>query len=93
MNEIRKALNNAFDGCTTSGSEEFRARVLSALERCNELVSELERPRYRELVRFAVSWGELNRQLRELEQAIRERSTEKSVHPFDELFEQLTAKN
>jgi len=89
MDELRRALTNASDGSKTSASEEPYARLLSDLD---ALISELEKPHHRGLVRFAVSWFEFERQFRALKKAIDERVKEKQPDPLGELLEQLTAK-
>jgi hypothetical protein len=65
--------------------------LLSKLARLERAFSELERPEYREFIRFAVQWEELGRELRELQRKLHERMAEKP-NPVNELLKKLVKK-
>ena len=58
--------------------------IQSNLEKLNRLFSVFETPEYRELIRFAVEWEKLGRELRALKLAVNERLVQKKhANPID----------
>jgi hypothetical protein len=89
METIDKALNNVID---THGGP-TKEEIMSKLARLERLFSELERPEYREFIRFAVEWQKLDRELSALQCKINELLIEKPSNAVDRFLKQLTRKN
>ena len=85
METTQKALNNAVNLRTGPTKEEILVDI-ATLER---LVSELERPQYREFIQFAVAWEKFGRDLAALQLRIKERLAEEPVSPVNEFLKKL----
>ncbi len=92
MEKIMEALNKNVDMHAEDILAEFRAQIQSNLDNLQRLVSELERPEYREFIRFAVAWQKLDHELSALRCKIRERLAEKPISPVDEFLKRLRRK-
>jgi hypothetical protein len=88
MRTINEALKNAIDMRTGPTEQEIQSNLDSLLQ----LARELERPQYRELMRFAFAWQKFDRSLSSLESKIQERLAEKP-NPVNELLKKILKKN
>lgn len=89
METIDRALNNTIN-MHAGPTEE---KIKSTLASLNRLFSELERPEYREFIRFAVQWEKLGRELKALQATIHERLAQRPVNPIDEFLKKLQKKD
>ena len=87
------AINEVLNKRVNLGTGPTEEELLSKLARLERSFSELERPEYREFIRFAVAWEELGRELRELQRKLHERMAEKPINKVNELLKKLIKKN
>jgi hypothetical protein len=67
--------------------------MLSAIEDARQLISELEDPKYRHLIRFAVAFQAFGRTITEFDKKIHERAAEKPISSVNELLQKLIKKD
>jgi SMC interacting uncharacterized protein involved in chromosome segregation len=63
--------------------------IQSKLDNLNRLFSVFEGPEYRELIRFAVEWEKLGRELKALKFTINEHLVKKEINPINEFLKKL----
>jgi len=78
---------------TEAVNKNANTNMLSVIEDLNQLISELEQPKYRALIRFAVAWQGLDRSLTQLERKLHERLAEKPISSVNELLRKLVKEN
>ena len=78
---------------TETLNKDASTNMLSALEDLKKLISELEHPKYRDLIRFAVAWQGFDTKLTALELAVSKKVTEKQISPIDEVLKKLIMTN
>jgi hypothetical protein len=89
MGELSRVLNNTVN-LHTGPTEE---KIQSTLDSLNRLITELERPQNRELMRFVVSWQKLEQELDKLQRKIQERMAERPTNKINEFLQRLKKKN
>lgn len=89
MGTIREVWNRTVD----LHSDPTNAQFQSTLDGLHRLLTELERPENRELMRFVAGWQKLERELDRLQCQIQERMAEKPVDKVNELLKKLVRKN
>ena len=70
-----------------------KEQIQSAVDSLDRLISELDRPQNRELIRFAIAWQQMEKELTILEAKIKERIAQKAANPMDEFLKQLIKKD
>ena len=70
-----------------------KEEILSDLASLEKLISILGKPEFREYVRFAVAWKDLDRALTKLHVKIQERTAETPFDRVNELLKKLVKKN
>jgi hypothetical protein len=88
MEAINRALNGAVDMHAGAAEE----KIKTTLDGLNRLITELERPQNRELMRFVAAWERLNQELTALQIKINERLAEKP-DKLKEFLQKLRTKN
>jgi hypothetical protein len=64
----------------------------STMNGLHRLLTELERPQNRELMRFVIAWQKLEKELDKLQHQIQERMTEAPVNKVNQFLQQLKKK-
>jgi exonuclease VII small subunit len=88
METIKEVLNRHVDLHSDPTKEQFE----STMDDLHRLITELERPQNRELMRFVMAWQKLDKELDKLQRKIDERMTSAPVNKVNEFLQQLKKK-
>jgi hypothetical protein len=88
MNGLEKAMQDIFDGCASTSDEKVRAHCVKQLDHCQRVLAELQQPKYRAFVQFALLWRDMEAKLEEVCRVVNVHSPEK-VDPLNELLAEL----
>jgi hypothetical protein len=89
METIKEVLNRHVDVHSDPTKEQFQ----STMDGLHRLMTELERPENRELMRFVLAWQKLEKELDRLQCQIQERMANAPTDRVNELLKKLVKKN